>query len=341
MRETVHEEKVGDYTVKIFPDEDPFPPSDCDRPCRIYYPSTHYSFGDEHMSEEAIREIVGSFNPFVVRGYDKEGEIFFVLSDGSLSSTAVVYDDEGEAESAKAEFEEQGGKEDIVLCRVERRYSPDQAPDFDLCADEYLAWAPVSAYVHSGQTIWMGRPGGGPPGTNCPWDSGTAGIVVLLRSEALKCCGKEWVDTLTREKAMETMAGYVQEWDNYFTGNVYGYVVEDALGDGVDSCWGFYSDDAHPPWNQCLDEAIHSARWFVERDLKASEEPQVFYITLGDPESGCHVHLSVLAHSAKEAAERVVDGVEEETRLSTNDEGITAFVYIDKAKINMTRFHTE
>ena len=37
----------------------------------------------------------------------------------------------------------------------------------------------------------------------------------------------------------EAIRGEVAEYDQYLTGQVYGYVIEDEDGDHVDSCWGF------------------------------------------------------------------------------------------------------
>jgi hypothetical protein len=40
----------------------------------------------------------------------------------------------------------------------------------------------------------------------------------------------------------------VSVYDDYLTGNVYGFIVEERNGDDweeVDSCWGFYGDDIH------------------------------------------------------------------------------------------------
>ncbi|HUX02457.1 MAG TPA: hypothetical protein VMY35_15960, partial [Phycisphaerae bacterium] len=35
----------------------------------------------------------------------------------------------------------------------------------------------------------------------------------------------------------------VSTYDDYLTGQVFGYVVEDEDGNDLDSCWGFYGED--------------------------------------------------------------------------------------------------
>ena len=46
----------------------------------------------------------------------------------------------------------------------------------------------------------------------------------------------------TAEQAYKAMESEVEEYDHYLTGQCYGYVVEDADGEEIDSCWGFLGD---------------------------------------------------------------------------------------------------
>lgn len=39
---------------------------------------------------------------------------------------------------------------------------------------------------------------------------------------------------------LAALEGELGEWSTYFEGDVYGYVCEDARGELLDSCWGFY-----------------------------------------------------------------------------------------------------
>src|SRR5262245_18675357 len=45
---------------------------------------------------------------------------------------------------------------------------------------------------------------------------------------------------LERRKARALMRGELETVDAWLRGDVYGYAIEDAGGDTVDSCWGFY-----------------------------------------------------------------------------------------------------
>jgi len=91
---------------------------------------------------------------------------------------------------------------------------------------------PLRAYIHSGVALSLSDGG-------CfsdPWDSGVIGAVFAAKSE--------W-KYRTRERkacvsAQTAAKGLVETWNQYLSGDVWGYVIEDADGNSVDSCWGFY-----------------------------------------------------------------------------------------------------
>ena len=82
---------------------------------------------------------------------------------------------------------------------------------------------PLYAYIHSGVVLSLGD-------FADPWDSGQVGYVLVSKTEAWTTDIKE----IARSK--------VNEWNDYFSGNVYGYTVTDPEGEEKDSCWGFYGD---------------------------------------------------------------------------------------------------
>lgn len=96
----------------------------------------------------------------------------------------------------------------------------------DGIADGTLIGLPVYVFSHSGATMRC-HP------FDCPWDSGQSGFVYCTVEKGLAECG-------TNEGALECLEAEVKLYDNLLTGNVFGYVVEDANGNHLDSCWGFY-----------------------------------------------------------------------------------------------------
>lgn len=109
--------------------------------------------------------------------------------------------------------------------------------------EPYLEWLPLWLYDHSGITMSCGArtyP------YNDAWDSGCVGWIIMTKETALKerigCCDESnW-----REKAIADMEAEVALYDQYLTGEVYGFTLyreEDGEWAERDSCWGFYGDD--------------------------------------------------------------------------------------------------
>src|SRR5260221_9334851 len=91
---------------------------------------------------------------------------------------------------------------------------------------------PLYAYIHSGVALSICRGGQFAD----LWDSGQIGFVFAAKSEwryqfrNLKKC---W-------SAYKSAESRVEEWNQYLSGQVYGFQIEDSEGEDVDSCWGFY-----------------------------------------------------------------------------------------------------
>jgi len=111
--------------------------------------------------------------------------------------------------------------------------------------DEVIAVLPLYLYDHSGITMSTDA-------FSCPWDSGQVGWIVATR-ENLKAGGHD-VDNLDVEQVKQWLVGEVETYDQYLTGDVWGFVLRgptkhcdacghDEEGDEIDSCWGFYGDN--------------------------------------------------------------------------------------------------
>ena len=98
----------------------------------------------------------------------------------------------------------------------------------ELEGGDYL-YRPIYMFDHSGVTIRTTP-------FSCPWDSGLLGYIFVKKGE----------EGLTDEQLTSCLESEVKEYDDYLTGEVYGYTVTDEYGDVVDSCWGFYGYAALP-----------------------------------------------------------------------------------------------
>lgn len=130
-------------------------------------------------------------------------------------------------------------------------------------------------YDHSGLTMRTSA-------FSCPWDSGCVGFIYVSRSKARQEYGFK-VLTKERERKVYTfLDGEVATYDQFLTGDVYGYQVY-ALPEGLtasdwqerfasgeldfsdleerDSCWGFYGRD------DAVAEAEASAAYLEEHHI--------------------------------------------------------------------------
>jgi len=95
---------------------------------------------------------------------------------------------------------------------------------------------PLYLYDHGGITM-------NTTGFSCPWDSGQVGWIYCTKEDFIKETGYTEKELFEEGKAEALLKGEVETYDQYLTGDVYGFVLEDEDGNQIDSCWGFYGSD--------------------------------------------------------------------------------------------------
>jgi hypothetical protein len=107
--------------------------------------------------------------------------------------------------------------------------------------EKAIAILPLYLYDHSGITM-------NTTGFNCQWDSMRVGFIYTTKERVEKMCGKakKYYKTKWLE---EQLNGEIKTYDQYITGDVYGFVIEKketcdkckhTENIQEDSCWGFY-----------------------------------------------------------------------------------------------------
>lgn len=151
-----------------------------------------------------------------------------------------------------AQAPDEYGDDNVILVTTRNRYferlhNGDDAPALD--ADREFNkryWAfPVYAYIHSGVALSLGRGGQFAD----PWDSGRIGTLFLAKSEwryRTRNLKKAW-------SAERYAKAHIEEWNQYLSGDVWGFVIETPDGEDVDSCWGHYGIDYA---RQCAIDAV-------------------------------------------------------------------------------------
>jgi hypothetical protein len=113
----------------------------------------------------------------------------------------------------------------------------------EIINDDNFVTLPLFIYEHSGITISTNS-------FSCPWDSGQIGIIYANKETIIKEFGAFNEDT--KQKAINLMLCEVKEYDDYLTGNIYGFQLVEkktceccshTKDETIDSCWGFFGDD--------------------------------------------------------------------------------------------------
>ncbi len=121
---------------------------------------------------------------------------------------------------------------------------------------------PLYLYDHSGLTIRTYP-------FSCPWDSGKIGFVYVTKEEVRKEYSCKLVTKKIKEKVINLLRSEVEEYDNYLTGEVYGYRIVDDNEEERDSCWGFFGNE----WREMiLSDCKQMIDYYVEEDLKEAIE---------------------------------------------------------------------
>lgn len=85
---------------------------------------------------------------------------------------------------------------------------------------------PIEAYIHSGVVLAMSQEGNFP---DRRWDVSQVGFAFVSKA-----------DWKTKPKARKAAESLLAEWNQYLSGDIWGYIIEDDDGKHLDSCWGFY-----------------------------------------------------------------------------------------------------
>jgi len=104
----------------------------------------------------------------------------------------------------------------------------------DLELPQVVTWNFLYLYDHSGITISMNP-------FSCRFDSGIVGIIYMIDDPK---------NPMSYEEQYKIMKSEVKTYDDYLTGNCYGFQILDENENEIDSCYGFLGD-----YEYCLNEA--------------------------------------------------------------------------------------
>lgn len=118
---------------------------------------------------------------------------------------------------------------------------------------------PLYLYDHSGITM-------NTTGFSCRWDSGQVGWIFISKEKVRKEYSVKRISNKLKERITQYLINEVKTYDQYLTGDVYGYkiskITKCELGhehtEELDSCCGYYGED------ECLEEAERIVQHYRE-----------------------------------------------------------------------------
>jgi hypothetical protein len=113
---------------------------------------------------------------------------------------------------------------------------------------------PLYLYDHSGITI-SSKP------FSCPWDSGQIGYIYVDYKRIRKEYGWKKISQNRRDLITNYLKSEIAVYDQYLTGDIYGYAITDKDNEDIDSCYGFYGYD------NCKNEAESIIDWTIKKEI--------------------------------------------------------------------------
>ena len=260
--------------LRIVHDCDPMSPREWDNVGTMVCWHRRYSLGDNHSYDEPRDFLINLCRKVsdedIILYFKKEKPDYLKLEYDKSGREWVLY----EYDSYLKNWYVAGtyaaplnrSKQNIGLLADDIRENM-QNNDLIALASKDNAILPLYLYDHSGITISTGK-------FSCPWDSGQVGWIYVSKEKVFEE-KLGWISPELRatrdpkilndrknwefpteenwEKIAECcLESEVQVYDDYLTGNVYGYQLfeideaddyEDAIdGEEIDSCYGFYGD---------------------------------------------------------------------------------------------------
>lgn len=128
-----------------------------------------------------------------------------------------------------------------------KHYFPDVHAFKEFVRETKPIMLPLYLYDHSGITMSTGAFG-------CPWDSGQVGWIFCPLDKACQEYSVKRVTPTIRRKVISVMEAEVKIYDSHLTGQCFGWVIENEIGECLDSTWGYhgYQDI---DWDYALGEA--------------------------------------------------------------------------------------
>jgi hypothetical protein len=161
---------------------------------------------------------------------------------------------------------------EVLVDRVADEYRTVSVDDLWPLAEKFYVIAPCWLYDHG--RVSMSR------GSQCMWDSGQVGFQYISLRKLRETYGVDLTEEQLRELGKKVLDEELEAYDQYLRGDVYGYVIEDADGIEVGSCWGYlgfqYAKDSANEVVEALMESRARADWEDEMEKQSRDAKEEY-----------------------------------------------------------------
>ena len=235
---TIDEREYKGFTIKIWSDEYAENPREWGNSATFVCEHRNYSLGDEHDIDSAVNELFDKYaTPEAIIAY-------FVKERG-----AKIIDDEGK----KYEY--------TIRHSWAEDFSTMEKLELAAASGKFV-WKPISIYDHSGLSIWLGGTSGH---VDAKWDCSTIGFAYVE-----ECTAEENRIPDDKYKTWQEWANHIMEaemkvYDNYVSGECYGWTAYDEDENYVDSCGGYLGRDN-------IEEMFKDAQREIDAEIEHREK---------------------------------------------------------------------
>ena len=255
---TIDEKEYKGFTIKIWSDDYAEDPREWSNIATFVCEHRNYSLGDEHDIDSAVNELFDKYaTPEVIIAY-------FVKERG-----AKIIDDEGKKYEYTIKHSWGDSTYHIDAEQPEDCIAAEMAEDFSTMEKLELAaasgkfvWQPISIYDHSGLSIWLGGTAGH---VDARWDCSTVGFAYVEECTAEKNRIPDDKYKTWQEWANHIMEAEMKVYDNYISGECYGWTSYDEDENVIDSCGGYLGRDN-------IEEMFKDAQGEIDAEIEHREK---------------------------------------------------------------------
>lgn len=255
---TIDEREYKGFTIKIWSDEYAEDPRERGNSATFVCEHRNYSLGDEHDIDSAVNELFDKYaTPEAIIAY-------FVKERG-----AKIIDDEGKKYEYTIKHSwgystyhiDAEQPEDCIAAEMSEDFSTMEKLELAAASGKFV-WQPISIYDHSGLSIWLGGTAGH---VDARWDCSTVGFAYVEECTAEKNRIPDDKYKTWQEWANHIMEAEMKVYDNYVSGECYGWTAYDEDENYVDSCGGYLGCDN-------IEEMFKDARGEIDAEIEHREK---------------------------------------------------------------------